>query len=118
METGEQNPQEKEAVHRYRLHMVAVTRTGTGKMADENGERIMGKLRSIAATTSVLLYQKGGAIGEMLEVIGGILHAPHIDGDRIRAYLWMAPSCLRYRGARKGCKERGAIRDTDGRQYR
>ena len=45
------------------------------------------QLQGVAATASALLDQKKGDVGEVVEAIGGPLLAPHMDGDRIRAYF-------------------------------
>lgn len=41
----------------------------------------------MAATTGVILSQKGGDVGRVVQKAGNTLCAPHMDGDWIRPYL-------------------------------
>lgn len=44
-------------------------------------------LRDMMTTANVLLPQKGGNVGGMVEAICDMLRAPYMDGDRKRAYF-------------------------------
>lgn len=44
-------------------------------------------LLDMAATTRLLLYQKKGDVGGVVEAIGDTLCAPNMDGDKKRVYL-------------------------------
>lgn len=44
-------------------------------------------LRGIAVMMSVLVSQKNGDVGEVVEAIGGTLNAQNMDGDRICPYV-------------------------------
>lgn len=44
-------------------------------MAGEDGQRMKGMLRGITGTASVLLSQKEGDVGKVVEVISGMLRA-------------------------------------------
>ena len=79
MGTGGRNPQEKEPALRYQLHMATIHGREPGDVAVEDGERMMERLRSLAATANVLLSQKEGDVGGVVEAIGGTLRAPHMD---------------------------------------
>lgn len=56
-------------------------------MAGEYKERVVNKLRDRMATASILLPQKEGDVGGIIEAVGGTLGASHSDSDRIRTYF-------------------------------
>lgn len=59
---------------RHRIQMAVITRFGAGGWVGE-GERIAEMTRGIAVTARVLLSHKKGDLGEVVEAIGGTLHA-------------------------------------------
>lgn len=85
--TGGRNLQEKEGALQCRLQMATITWTGIEDVAGEHGKRMAEMLRGIAATAGVLLSQKEGNVGEVVEGIVGTLRVPRIDSDMIRAYV-------------------------------
>lgn len=86
--TGGYNLHETEVVLHYRFQMAAITRTGVDEVASEDGERVVKKLRDIAATALILLSQKEGNVkGGVEGIIGGTLLVLYTDGDMALAYL-------------------------------
>jgi len=51
------------------------------------GARSVEWLRDMAATGGVMLSQKEGDVGRVVQEVGGTLCAPHVDSDMIRAYF-------------------------------
>ena len=76
--------QRKEATLLYRLHMIVFTRTVAGEVA---GTRTVEWLRGTAATAGVVLSQKEGNVGRVVQKVGRTLFVPHMVGDRICACL-------------------------------
>lgn len=73
-----------DATLRYRLQMIAFTRTVAGEMA---GAQAVGWSRDTAATTGVMLSRRKGYVGRVIQNIGCKLCALQMDGYRIRAYF-------------------------------
>jgi len=44
-------------------------------------------LRVTVVTAGIMLFQKGGDVGTLIQEVGGMLYAPYMDDDRIRAYF-------------------------------
>lgn len=85
--------------------------TEAGEVVGEDGERVAERLlRGIAVTASVLLSQEKGDAGVVVEEMDGLLHAPHMNGDRIHAnvgrwHLFKGPRCSKG-SLGKGCGRR------------
>lgn len=54
-------------------------------MANDDGERVVEGLRDTVAMASILLSQKDGDVGGVVEAIGSTVCAPDVDRGRIRA---------------------------------
>lgn len=71
----------------------------------------------IAATVSIFLSQKEVMSGVEVEAISRTLYAPHMDGDKKRAYFWrhrqVEGAEVLERTPGKGCRQRSYGRQFD-----